>query len=80
MTRDHLPPDACAAHDAMLQAWDTLTQGILKRERPAAEAEACAEGKSATEAAHAAQEHVNQLLIEMSRERARLEAKGARQQ
>jgi len=74
---DHLPPDARAAHDQMLDAWDALTQGILSREGPAAEATALAEGKTATEAA---QEHVNRLLVEMSRERARLEAEGARRQ
>lgn len=77
---DHLPPDARAAHDAMLDAWDALTQDILRREGPEAEAKARAEGKSATEAAQAAQDHVNRLLIEMTRERARLEAEGARQQ
>ncbi len=78
--RDHLPPDARAVHDAMLDAWDTLTQGILRREGPAAEAKAREEGKSATEAAQAAQDHVNRLLIEMTSERARLEAEGARRQ
>ncbi|WP_372615355.1 hypothetical protein [Aquicoccus sp.] len=57
--RDHLSPDARAAHDAMLTAWDTLTQDILRREGPAMEATARAEGKSATEAAQAAQDHVN---------------------
>ncbi len=80
---DHLPPDARAAHDRMLDAWDALTQGILSGEGPAAEATALAEGKTATEAAQAAQaaqEHVNRLLVEMSRERARLEAEGARRQ
>lgn len=77
---DHLPPDARAAHDAMLQAWDALTDGILKREGPAAEAKARAEGKTPHEAAQAAQAHVNALLIEMTRERARLEAEGARRQ
>lgn len=71
---DHLPPDARAAHDAMLQAWDTLTDSIVKREGPAAEAKARAEGKTPHEAAQAAQHHVNRLLIEMTRERARLEA------
>lgn len=77
---DHLPPDARAAHDAMLTAWDALTQGILRREGPAMEARLIEEGKSTTEAAQGAQEHVNRLLIEMQRERARLEAEGARRQ
>lgn len=76
----HLPPDARAAHDRMLDAWDALTDGILKREGPAAEAKARAEGKTPHEAAQAAQDHVNRLLIEMTRERARLEAEGARRQ
>jgi len=44
------------------------------------EAKALSEGASATEAAQAAQDHVNRLLIEMSRKRAGLEAKGARRQ
>jgi len=80
VTGDHLPPDARAAHDRMLAAFDALTQGILRREGPAAEAKARAEGKTPHEAARAAQEHVNRLLIEMTRERARLEAEGARTQ
>jgi len=71
---DHLPPDARAAHDAMLQAWDALTESVLRREGPAMEAKARAEGKTPHEAAQAAQDHVNRLLIEMTRERARLEA------
>ncbi|WP_084864020.1 hypothetical protein [Salibaculum halophilum] len=74
MTRDHLPPDARAAHDRMLAAWDGLTDSILQREGPAMEAKARAEGKTATEAAQAAEEHVKGLLVEMQRERARLEA------
>ncbi|MCM2561348.1 hypothetical protein M8756_00130 [Lutimaribacter sp. EGI FJ00015] len=77
---DHLPPDARAAHDAMLDAWDALTDSIVKREGAAMEAKARAEGKSATEAAQAAQDHVKGLLIQMTRERARLEAEGARRQ
>lgn len=80
MTRDHLPPDARAAHDRMLEAWDALTDSIVQREGPAAEAKARAEGKTPHEAAQAAQAHVERLLIEMTRERARLEAEGARRQ
>lgn len=75
---DHLPPDARAAHDAMLDAWDALAHGMLRREGPAMEAKARAEGKTPQEAAQAAQEHVNRLAIEMNRERARLEAEAAR--
>lgn len=71
---DHLPPDARAAHDKMLEAWDALTDSIVKREGPAMEAKALSEGKTPHEAAQAAQEHVNGLLVEMQRERARLEA------
>ncbi len=77
---DHLSADARAAHDAMLDAWDAHTQGILRREGPAMEAKARAAGKTPHEAAQAAQDHVNRLLIEMTRERARLEAEGARRQ
>ena len=77
---DHLPPDARAAHDRMLTAWDTLTQGILRREGPAMEAKALADGKTPHEAVQAAERHVNKLLIEMQRERARLEVEGARRQ
>lgn len=77
---DHLPPYARAAHTRMMDAFDRLTDSVLRREGPAAEAKARAEGKSATEAAQAAQEHVNRLLIMMTRERARLEAEGARRQ
>ena len=77
---DHLPPDAREAHNRMLAAWDALTESVLRREGPAMEAKARAEGKTPHEAAQAAQDHVNRLLIEMTRERARLEAEGARQQ
>ena len=71
---DNLPPVAREAHNRMLAAWDALTDSIVKREGPAAEAKARAEGKTPHEAAQAAQDHVNRLLIEMNRERARLEA------
>lgn len=77
---DHLPAHARAAHDKMLAAWDALTQGILRREGPAAEAKARAEGATPHEATEAAERHVNKLLIEMQRARARLEAEGARRQ
>lgn len=77
---DHLPPDARAAHDAMLTAWDALTDSVVKREGPAMEAKARREGATPHEAAQAAQDHVNHLLVEMTRERARLEAEGARTQ
>lgn len=77
---DHLPTDAREAHNRMLEAWDRLTDGLVKREGPAMEAKALSEGKTPHEAAQAAQDHVNRLLIEMNRERARLEAEGARRQ
>ena len=80
MTGDHLPPDARAAHDKMLAAWDALMQGVLQREGPAMEAKTRAEGKTPAEAAQAAQEHVNALLLKAQAERARLEAEGARRQ
>lgn len=71
---DHLPPAARAAHDAMLEAWDALMQGILQREGPAMDAKMRAEGKTPAEAAEAAQEHVARIEAAMQRERARLEA------
>lgn len=77
---DHLPAFARDAHDRMLDAWDTLTQGILKREGEQMEAKLRDEGKTPQEAAQAAQDHVNRLLVRMRRERARLEAEGARMQ
>jgi len=80
MSRDHLPPTVRAAHDKVLDAWDALTDDLLQREGPAMEAKARAEGKTPHEAALAAQEHVNALLVKMQRERAKLEAEGARLQ
>jgi hypothetical protein len=77
---DHLPAFARAAHDRMLDAFDNMMNGAIKRAGEATEAQARAEGKSATEAAQAAQDHVNKLLIEMQHARARLEAEGARRQ
>jgi hypothetical protein len=69
-----LPPAARAAHDRMLDAFDRLMNGILAREGPAMDAKLRAEGKTPLEAAQGAQDHVNRVLIEMQRERARLEA------
>ncbi len=80
MIRDHLPPDAREAHDRMLDAFDAMMQGAIKRAGEATEAKARASGATPHEAAQAAQHHVNRLLIEMTRERARLEAEGARRQ
>jgi len=71
---DHLPPDARAAHDAMLDAFDSFMSGLLKAEGPAAEAKAREEGKTPDQAAPAAQAHVARLMLELQRERARLEA------
>jgi len=71
---DHLPPAARAAHDKMLDAFDALFQGILKREAQAMDAKLRAEGKTATEAAQGAQEHVQGIKDMMQQERARLEA------
>jgi len=51
---DHLPPDAREAHNRMLAAWDAFTESVLRREGPAAEAKARAEGKTPHEAAQAA--------------------------
>lgn len=64
----------------MLDAFDTMMQGAIKRAGEATEAEALASGKSAAEAAQAAQDQVARLMIEMNRERARLEGEGARTQ
>ena len=44
----------------------------------ATEARLRAEGRTSAEAAQGAQEHVNGLLVQMQRERARLEAEAAR--
>ena len=77
---DPLPAYARAAHEKMLDAFDRLTDSVLQREGPAAEAKARAAGKTPHEAAQAAQDHVNRLLIEMQHARARLEAEGARLQ
>jgi hypothetical protein len=77
---DHLPAFARAAHDKMLDAFDNMMQGAIRRAGEATEAKARREGKTPHEAAQAAQDHVNRLLIEMQRERARLEAEGARTQ
>ncbi|MBC7155628.1 MAG: hypothetical protein H5U19_13670 [Rhodobacteraceae bacterium] len=77
---DHLPAFARAAHDKMLDAFDAMMRPAVKRAGEATEAKARAEGKTPHEAAQAAQDHVNRLLIEMQRERARLEAEGARRQ
>lgn len=80
MTHDHLPPDARAAHDAMIDAFDSMVQGAIRRAGEATEAKARREGATPHEAAQAAAAHVERLLIEMNRERARLEAEGARRQ
>jgi hypothetical protein len=77
---DHLPAFAREAHDRMLDAFDRLTDSVLQREGPAAEAKARREGATPHEATEAAERHVNKLLIEMQRARARLEAEGARRQ
>ncbi|WP_412509107.1 hypothetical protein [Roseovarius sp. SYSU LYC5161] len=77
---DHLPPDARAAHGRMLDAFDAMMTGAIRRAGEATEAKARREGATPHEAAQAAQDHVNRLLIEMTRERARLEAEGARRQ
>lgn len=74
MTRDHLSPAARAAHDRMLDAFDALFQGILAREGQAMDAKLRAEGKTATEAAQGAQEHIQRIKDIMLQERARLEA------
>ncbi|MEI4261032.1 hypothetical protein [Roseovarius sp. D0-M9] len=77
---DHLSSKARAAHDRMLDAFDALIQNAIKRAGEVTEAKARREGKSATEAAEAAQNRVNHLMVEMQRERARLEVEGARRQ
>ena len=77
---DHLPAFAREAHDRMLDAFDAMMQGAIRRAGEATEAKARAEGKTPHEAAQAAQDHVNALLIETTRARARLEAEGARLQ
>ena len=78
MTRDHLPPAAREAHSRMLDAFDAMMMGAIRRAGEATEARLRAEGKTPAEAAQSAQEHVNGLLVQMQRERARLEAEAAR--
>ena len=80
MSRDHLPVTVRAAHDRVLDAFDNLMQDTIRRAGEATEAKARREGATPHEAAQAAQERVNWLLVEMQRERARLEAEGARLQ
>ena len=80
MSRDHLPPAVRAAHDKVMTAFDDLMRDTIRRAGEATEAKARAEGKTPHEAAQAAQARVNRLLIEMQRERAKLEAEGARLQ
>lgn len=77
---DHLPAFAREAHDRMLDAFDAMMQGAIRRAGEATEAKARAEGKTPHEAAQAAERHVNKLMVEMQRARARLEAEGARLQ
>ena len=55
-------------------------QGRIDHIQHLPEAKARAAGKTPYEAAQAAQEHVNKLMAEMQRARARLEAEGARRQ
>lgn len=76
---DHLPPAARAAHDAMLDAFDHFMNGMLRAEPSAMEVKLRGEGKTPHEAAEGASEHVNRLLLEMTRERARLEAEAVRE-
>ena len=77
---DHLSPAVRAAHDRVLHAFDNLMRDTIRRASETTEAKARAEGKTPHEAAQAAQARVNWLLIEMQRERAKLEAEGARRQ
>ncbi|MBC7132093.1 MAG: hypothetical protein H5U16_03180 [Roseovarius sp.] len=77
---DHLPAYAREAHDRMLDAFDTMMQGAIRRAGEATEAKARASGKTPHEAAQAAQARVNGLMVEMQHARARLEAEGARLQ
>ena len=79
MTHDHLPAFAREAHNRMLDAFDNFMNGILKREGPAMDAKARSEGATPEQAAQAAQEHVARLMVEMQRERARLEAEAVRE-
>lgn len=71
---DHLPPAARVAHCKMLEAFDTLFQGILAREAQALEAKLRADGMTPERAAQGAQEHVQRIKDMMHQERARLEA------
>ena len=64
----------------MLDAFDTVMQGSIRRAGEATESKARREGATPEQAAQVAQEHVNALLVKMQRERARVEAEGARRQ
>lgn len=65
---DHLPPDARAAHDRMLDAFDAMMQGAIKRAGEATEAKARREGATPHEAAQAAAEQANASFSSAMRE------------
>ena len=74
MTRDHLPPAARAAHDRMLDAFDSFASGVLDKEREAMTLHLQETGMTPERAAQGAQAHVERIEAVMLQERARLEA------
>lgn len=74
MTDNPLRDIAAAAHDRTLERFDRLIDGVLQAEGPAMEARMREEGKTPHEAALIAAEHVNRVMLELQRQRARLEA------
>ena len=72
---DESPRDiARAAHDRTLQTFDRIIDTVLRSEGPMMEARMREEGKEPHEAALIAAEHVNRVMLELQRQRARLEA------
>ena len=63
-----------AAHDRTLETFDRIIDAVLQAEGPLMEARMREEGKTAHEAALIAAQHVNRVMLELQRQRARLEA------
>ena len=74
MTQEPLRDIARAAHERTLERFDRIMDEVLRREGPLMEAKAREEGKEPHEAALIAAEHVNRVMLELQRQRARLEA------
>ena len=77
MIGDHLTADVRAAHGRMLDAYDRLMSGVLRREGPAMIAQLRRDGMTDTEAAAGALAHVARLTVAIQVARARHEAMAA---